>query len=361
MKFAKSFSLTLAISSAFFAFTTNAAGFARSSGATSGIAAEFNAQFNGHPNKVGYNNNIPDRMFLESFPVDCRAPSRITNATFAITVKKLTQGANRGDNDGLGLWKGGAAQYSMHMWSPSDPPNTVKTIMLPIGALPPGLFNSGMGLGILGNTFSFSVQDDTSVLSAKLDYDCVGRTATTGGTVVDAATVVGVGTVIGAGGGGNTGTPPQGKKGMTWTAYSYPQHQNSVSGSAAVGCSGQGASTACDAYHGDQMCTVKHPVLCSKRMGLPAPLADANNPSSYPTHWSGNVIATTPAVAPASDGLTTLAAVNQYCATQFGPGWEVAEFHDGNNEGWSIRAYGSVGQPKARFWVHIKNQPANCW
>jgi hypothetical protein len=45
---------------------------------------------------------------------------------------------------------------------------------------------------------------------------------------------------------------------------------------------------------------------------------------------------------------------------KFGPGWRVAEFHDG--WGWHFQAYGTVDNPNGRFWVDINDQPdATCW
>ena len=56
--------------------------------------------------------------------------------------------------------------------------------------------------------------------------------------------------------------------------------------------------------------------------------------------------------------LTSLAAANQMCTTFFGAGWRMAEFHDG--WGWGMSAFGNV-RSDTRFWVHINDQPANCW
>jgi hypothetical protein len=85
--------------------------------------------------------------------------------------------------------------------------------------------------------------------------------------------------------------------------------------------------------------------------------------------WAGGVVATTQPIAgnqfthisllttPPSDA-------NSFCALQFGPGWRVAEFHDG--WGWNFQAYGGTvsapAVPSTHFWVHINDQQsANCW
>jgi hypothetical protein len=102
-------------------------------------------------------------------------------------------------------------------------------------------------------------------------------------------------------------------------------------------------------------------VLCFKPEQLPVP-TNVDNTSQY-HKWSGGIVATTPAV-PGSN-FSTIAAANAYCVSQFDPGnmsstWRVAEFHDG--WGWYFQAYGGVGQPSKRFWVHINDQPAaTCW
>ena len=84
------------------------------------------------------------------------------------------------------------------------------------------------------------------------------------------------------------------------------------------------------------------------------------------TMWSGGVVATTQPVA--GNAFAHISAmpgnVNSYCQAQFGPGWRVAEFHDG--WAWNFQAYGGTitapTVPSTRFWVHINDQPAaNCW
>lgn len=46
------------------------------------------------------------------------------------------------------------------------------------------------------------------------------------------------------------------------------------------------------------------------------------------------------------------------CLATHGPGWRMAEFHDG--WGWGLRAFGNVRED-TRFWVRINDQKANCW
>jgi hypothetical protein len=140
-------------------------------------------------------------------------------------------------------------------------------------------------------------------------------------------------------------------KGLTWMLRAT----NSPTGTVVVGC-GTGGN-GCDAYHGDTPCTKALPILCIKKTGPGFPLqrpASVNESQYY--RWSGGVIGTTkPTVPP-----PTLAAADALCVAEFGPGWRVAEHHDG--WGWNFQAFGGVGNPSQRFWININDQPgATCW
>ena len=124
---------------------------------------------------------------------------------------------------------------------------------------------------------------------------------------------------------------------MTWA-----HTQSNGNGTITVACSG------CDAYHGDTLCTQHYPLLCIYKPPFSVP---PNNPAN----WSGGVVASTAPVA--GNSFATIADADKYCVVQFGPGWRTAEFHDG--WGWNFEAYG--GTAPSRFWVHIKDQQANCW
>ena len=139
-------------------------------------------------------------------------------------------------------------------------------------------------------------------------------------------------------------------KGMTWLR----KEVHPVTGVVTVGCDN---GTTCDPIDGDTACTQPLPLLCFADYGLPEPVSSPGT-SQYFT-WSGGVVATTPPVAPALDGLSTLTQANARCADEFGPDFRAAEFHDG--WGWNFLAYGNVGD-EPRFWVNIDDQPdANCW
>lgn len=140
-----------------------------------------------------------------------------------------------------------------------------------------------------------------------------------------------------------------GKKGLTWKWLAT----NSTTGTIDVGC-----YNGCDAYKGDTPCKTLLPILCIKKSGpgfpLPLPVGVINSDKYH--KWSGGVVGTTPATVPPP----TLAAADAVCASTFGPGWRVAEFHDG--WGWHFQAYGGVGNPAQKFWIHINDQPgAVCW
>lgn len=140
----------------------------------------------------------------------------------------------------------------------------------------------------------------------------------------------------------------QSGKGMTWKMLGT----NAPTGTIKVGCD------SCDGYKGDTACTTALPILCIKKTGagFPLPLPPSVDNSNQYYRWSGGIIGTTAATVPPP----TLAAVNALCAQTFGADWRVAEHHDG--WGWHFQAYGGVGDPAKRFWVHINDQPgATCW
>lgn len=145
------------------------------------------------------------------------------------------------------------------------------------------------------------------------------------------------------------------KKGMTFGIRNpYP---NQVNGTIHVGC-GDKDGVNCDAIRGDTLCTTPKPILCINPMKLPKPANTVE--SGRWDKWSGGIIGTTkPMAAP-----STLAAANQACTSEFGPGWRVAQFHDGyaGRSGWTFSAYGNVGTNDKRFWTDIDDQPNGvCW
>jgi hypothetical protein len=146
------------------------------------------------------------------------------------------------------------------------------------------------------------------------------------------------------------------KKGMTW----FHTASNATYGTITVGCGPDGPNR-CDPAHGDTLCTQQLPVLCiyKPKPAFPLPVG-LPIPNQY-NEWSGGVVATTP---PHAGTFKDTAEVNKFCSNVFGPGWRVAEFHDGVY--WNFQAYGGTVSaptvPSTRFWVYINDQlDGNCW
>jgi hypothetical protein len=172
-----------------------------------------------------------------------------------------------------------------------------------------------------------------------------------------------------------------GGKGMTWAKVA---HDSSL-GIDHLSCDG------CDPYEGDTSCKRALPVLCVKRDGAPrpnyavAPVGGSMDDEAYRGWLEGHVAVSLPVVGTL---LVSEGVANGVCRTQFGPGWRIAEFHDGRwkkgmNEttfygnasnspspwpekntpyrgGWGFFAYGNVPEDQ-RFWVYIDDTRGNCW
>ncbi|MCP2163952.1 discoidin domain-containing protein [Goodfellowiella coeruleoviolacea] len=123
-----------------------------------------------------------------------------------------------------------------------------------------------------------------------------------------------------------------------------------------------GADARTNAYTGDTSVDQYLHALCLLVDGQAAPggiAFDQNN------GWArGRVRVTAPV---RGDALTSQQQGDALCATSFGAGWRLAEFHDGRYGqnfsvpgGWSFWAAGQL-TPGTRFWVAINDQPANPW
>lgn len=183
------------------------------------------------------------------------------------------------------------------------------------------------------------------------------------------------------------------RNGMTWGSYG---HRASL-GVDMVGCHGQ-PGPACDAYEGDTSCAAALPLLCARIDDSPRPnykvmRSGGSFPDAFYLGWLGGHIATTLPVV--GNTLTHPGPgdepgnPNHICRQAFGPGWRIAEHHDGRwvpgmdvgqyygNEawnspspwpgrkvaevgGWTTTAYGHV-RSDTRFWVRVRGQNANCW
>jgi subtilisin family serine protease len=115
-------------------------------------------------------------------------------------------------------------------------------------------------------------------------------------------------------------------------------------------------------YVGDTPASASLPVLCLLITNAPVPAGVS--PGFY-TGWArGNVAATVPV---RGSQLTSRSVADGLCASSFGTGWRMAEFHDGRYGtnlsqvgGWAFWANGQL-PAGTRFWVHINDQPANPW
>jgi hypothetical protein len=167
--------------------------------------------------------------------------------------------------------------------------------------------------------------------------------------------------------------PVNNKRGMTWTQYYVMQGGEPVPYDSCnqprVGCND------CDGYQGDTLCTEERPILCLLEDGSEN-ACEATEPAIFNDGWAGGTIALTTNIRGIE--LTSQAVADTICADTFGPGYRMAEFHDGGG-GWSYRANGSLdgfntsstpssthprfGNPNqgGRFWVWINDQQANCW
>jgi len=135
----------------------------------------------------------------------------------------------------------------------------------------------------------------------------------------------------------------EGPRGMTWVLKKKAGD---------LVCVGRDEKT--DAYAGDTHCSASLPILAIMRKKMPKP-AELTIESQY-YEWSGGSVALTRPVQ--GFKLTSLQEANRLVQEELGPGWEMAEFHDG--WGWNFWAYGNVAADQ-RFWVFIDDQPANPW
>lgn len=127
-------------------------------------------------------------------------------------------------------------------------------------------------------------------------------------------------------------------------------------GSAHLACKGEpmagerARDGGCNPYQGDTSCRTVLPVACYRPSGAP-PSASASRGAS------GDLGATTPVMGAL---LKSESSASARCEAELGAGWRMAELHDG--EGWNLRGRSGDGlRPDTRYWVHVNDQPGNCW
>lgn len=125
-----------------------------------------------------------------------------------------------------------------------------------------------------------------------------------------------------------------------------------------------GSDAQTNVYSGDTPIDQYRPALCLLVDDQAAP---GGITFDFYSGWArGAVKATAPV---RGDALSSQAAADALCAQSFGPGWRLAEFHDGRygpgfsqSGGWSFwAAAGGPLMPGTRYWVAISDQPANAW
>ncbi|MFE4588681.1 RICIN domain-containing protein [Streptomyces laurentii] len=114
-----------------------------------------------------------------------------------------------------------------------------------------------------------------------------------------------------------------------------------------------GYDTNSNPYSGDTPASAVLPVLCLRQDGRPAP---AGVPTGGYDSWAGGEVRAT--IPTPGTQLSSRSAADQLCASYFGAGFRMAEFHDG--QGWSLWANGTL-PANTRFWTAINDQPANPW
>ena len=125
-----------------------------------------------------------------------------------------------------------------------------------------------------------------------------------------------------------------------------------------------GADDRSEAYSGDTPTSSTLPVLCLRSAALAHPgLTEITRTpgGSLRRRWSGAEVALTEPVV--GSALTSRGVADDLCATRFGDGWRMAEFHDGGGRaGFDFWAQAASGDFAAsRFWVAIDDQSANPW
>lgn len=113
----------------------------------------------------------------------------------------------------------------------------------------------------------------------------------------------------------------------------------------------------CNPYKGDTSCRIVLPVLCLRPAGVTKP---AGVEDGFYQGWTGGTLAATQPVMGAI--LESLAVASARCVAELGPGYRMAEFHDGHG-GWGLQGQRGSGfsRHNTRYWVHIIDQRGNCW
>ncbi len=183
--------------------------------------------------------------------------------------------------------------------------------------------------------------------------------------------------------------------GLTWGALANDKLPASAVWMSCHGQPKEGISqphaNSCNPYQGDASCRLALPILCIQKDGSTpeSSFPSATRTSAEPLKgerergaisfndvvtdgWASGSVASTEPVAGFVIG--SLAAASARCEKELGSGWRMADFHDaeagtgtGTGTGKHQAGWGFVAKrglrldTRLRHWVHIRDQPGNCW
>ena len=131
---------------------------------------------------------------------------------------------------------------------------------------------------------------------------------------------------------------------------------------AQLACHGDPAPTdkphkgSCNPYVGDSSCRIVMPIACFRASGAAKP---PNVQADFDSGWTHGQLGATQPVMGAL--LKSEPSASARCEAELGPGWRMAEFHDGEG-GWGLQGErGPSLRADTRYWVHINDQKGNCW
>ena len=138
-------------------------------------------------------------------------------------------------------------------------------------------------------------------------------------------------------------------KGVTFSEYHYKTDGDDISN---LACISDKAARACDPHIGDTQCHIETPLACYRDGGA-VPRPRSMDDVSY---WVGGEVRLTKPVQ--GSQFKTVSDAHGYCASQFGDGWRVLDFHESGLERIISQSRIPAG---TRAWIDIKTTSATCW
>jgi hypothetical protein len=146
---------------------------------------------------------------------------------------------------------------------------------------------------------------------------------------------------------------PEIKKGVTLVEFSDKPLGPDVS---YLACAKDMTQSFCDPYSGDTPCSTALPLACYKEGNNSIPQNFTVSGYSDSSFVGGEVKPSAPVT---GNQFKTRIEADAFCASQFGTGWRILSYQDGNGGYVSSR---SRIAPKTRLWIDIKDQPrGRCW